>query len=107
MFARIIIGLVTVVLSFNFVCLSKDFKFSGTASEMYIKGFQEHFNSLSSKEQSKIVSDINDLGRKFEVIMDSADFYIGLRNDRIASLRKYPAVSTDDKQALNLSLIHI
>lgn len=105
MFTRIIIGLVTVVLSFNFVCLSKDFKSSRTASEMYIKGFQEHFNSLSSKEQSKIVSNINDLGKKFEVIMDSADYYIGLRNDRIASLKNRPVFSTDDKQALNRALI--
>ncbi|MCM1318213.1 MAG: DUF6377 domain-containing protein [Bacteroides sp.] len=102
---RLIIIVAFIALSFRFPCPAKESGTSGAAAEIYIKGFKESFLSQSPSRQKAIAADIMELGRKFEAIIDSAEFYIGQRDRRVATLRNRTAGSPAEKHALNRALI--
>lgn len=73
-------------------------------SEMYIKGFKESFNTLSKEEQKNAVQKINELGRKFEAVVDSSDYYAALRNKRIAEMKSRKVSTPSEQFSLNREL---
>lgn len=91
--------------SINCFCIEADSIKASTASEIYIKNFQDKFKSLPEKKQADIISQIKDMGKRFESVIDSADYYIGLRNIRIDSIKNQSVTTDDDLFSLNRELI--
>jgi len=105
MYTRLSIILALIASSFSFACLSKGNETPEAPSEMYIKGFKESFMSQSPSRQKAIAAGITELGHKFEAVIDSADYYIGLRNERVEALRNRTANNPAGKHTLNRTLI--
>ncbi len=111
MCTRMSIILILIVSSFSFACLSNESEKNEsenpvTVSEIYINGFKESFLSQSSSRQEALAANITELGRKLEAIIDSADFYIRQRDERIAVLRNRKTNTPEEKHALNRTLIN-
>ena len=101
---RIIIATI-LFCSINCFCHAADSNKTTTASEIYIKKFQENFKSLPEKKQAEVISKIKDIGKRFESVIDSADYYIRLRDVRIDSIQKQPIRTDEDRFSLNRVLI--
>lgn len=101
---RIIISMI-MLFSAKFLCLAVDINNPVTASEKYIKNFQENFRSLPEDKQAEIISKITTTGKQFESVIDSADYYIHLRNIRIDSIRQRRALTDEEHFFLNHELI--
>ncbi len=100
-----IIALIILLSLVNCFCQATDINEPGTASEMYIKKFQENFRSLPEKKQAEVISKIKNTGRQLESVIDSADYYIGLRNIRIDSLKQRPVKTDEERFSVNRELI--
>lgn len=104
---KVIIGLVVTfsLLSLTGFAQSQSQSAREPAAEIYIKGFKEHFNSLSEDQQKGLVAQINELGKKFMSVLDSADYYMSSRQKRIASLKETRVQTPADRYALNRSIL--
>lgn len=101
----LLLSVIVVFILFPGIAPAHDDAGRGTASEMYIKGFHESFNSLSKDKQDNIIAHINRKGEDIENILDSARYYIGLRDQRIVTLLKTPAQTDADRHSINRKII--
>lgn len=62
-------------------------------SEIYIRGFKSHFESLSDNEKKKIVNEINRYAQELYIVLDSADIYKKEKEKRIKKLREMPTLT--------------
>lgn len=60
---------------------------------------------LPEEKQAEVVSKIKQSGKRFESVLDSADYYINLRNIRIDSIRHRHAGTVEERFNLNRELI--
>ncbi len=104
---KLLFGLLVALVSLKFTVFSQEIhQYGGSASELHIKGFKESFGTLSPEQQSAIVSEIINLGKQFEATLDSADYYISLRDRRIAELKNTPVTGPEEKHTLNRDIIN-